>query len=58
MMRPLNMEVLRKSSTLNFAHNAEGGYKVRFEHETWPRKRERKKALLALDESDRQGKFF
>jgi hypothetical protein len=58
MMRPLDMEVLRKSSTSNFAYNAEWGYKVWFEHETWPGKKEMKKALLALGESDRQGNFF
>jgi len=58
MMRPLDMEVLRKSSTCKFAYNAEWGYKARFEQETWPGKREMKKVLLALEESDRQGNFF
>jgi hypothetical protein len=52
------MEVLRKSSTFNFAYNAEWGYTVRFEHETWPGKKELKKALLAIEETDRQGNFF
>jgi hypothetical protein len=57
-MSCLDMEVLRKSSTLNFAYNADWDYLIRFEHETWPGKKELKKALLAIEGSDRQGDLF
>ena len=45
-MRCLDLQVLQENSTFNFAYNADWGYPVRFENETWLEKKDLKKALL------------
>ena len=57
-MRCLDMKVFRESSTFNFAYNGDWGYLARFEHAAWLGKKDLKKALLAIEGSNRQGDIF
>lgn len=57
-LRRLDLQLFQEGSTFNFAYNRDWGYPENLEQGTWLNKEELKKALLAIEGSDRQGDIF
>jgi FkbM family methyltransferase len=54
----LDLKVFREGSSFNLAYNRDWGYPEDLDQKTWLDKKNLKKALLAIEGSDRQGDIF